>query len=400
MRRGWTGAVAAALAVCAAGLTGATMAAAPAAAVTAAPAADRWRVQPVPRPPGARKGTELPAVSCVSATDCTAVGYLDARGKQVSPLAEHWDGRAWAVQATPAPAGTSDGELLAVSCVSATACVAVGVTDDPLGSVLADVWNGSGWAAQVVPGPPDASSSELTSIACRSADRCDATGVSDVGGRAQTLAMSWNGRGWSVASTPSPAPDNELEGVSCAGRATCTAVGYDYPVGPDSVQVPLALRWNGRAWQVQPTADPPGVQASYLLAVSGPPASDCTAVGYTNAGASSPPLPLAEQWNGATWTIEATPLPARSAGGGELVGISCASAANCTAVGQAERGAGAFVALAERWTGTRWVLEKTAAPQARKSLAAISCVSGRTCTAVGASTGAGAHGWGLLAEQD
>src|ERR1700727_967548 len=101
-----TGLAAAALAVCTPGV---------------ASAASSWTIQPVPLPSGATSA-QLTGVSCVSATDCMAVGY--ANNLMVQTWS--WDGSSWSVQPVPLPAGSGSGSLRAISCQSATTCMAVG----------------------------------------------------------------------------------------------------------------------------------------------------------------------------------------------------------------------------------------------------------------------------------
>ena len=64
----------------------------------------------------------LTSVSCVSASNCVAVG--SAGSFQVSTtLAMAWNGTEWSTMSTP---NNGSNELLSVSCVSASSCVAVG----------------------------------------------------------------------------------------------------------------------------------------------------------------------------------------------------------------------------------------------------------------------------------
>jgi len=88
-----------------------------------------WHVLAVPRAAGA---SELNAISCTAANSCYAAGDDYQPGQpyypDAFPLAEHWNGTAWSVQATPFVNfdGGVDNYLLGVSCVSATACEATG----------------------------------------------------------------------------------------------------------------------------------------------------------------------------------------------------------------------------------------------------------------------------------
>jgi hypothetical protein len=81
----------------------------------------------VPSPNAGTSNDELYSVSCVSASDCVAVGYTDT-GSAYETLTMVWDGSVWSIVSSP-NAGTIDDELKSVSCVSASDCVAVGYTD-------------------------------------------------------------------------------------------------------------------------------------------------------------------------------------------------------------------------------------------------------------------------------
>lgn len=60
-----------------------------------------WRIQPTPS--AGTSGIPFAAVSCGSATSCTAVGYYDfgAPGFADTTLADHWDGHTWSNQPLP-----------------------------------------------------------------------------------------------------------------------------------------------------------------------------------------------------------------------------------------------------------------------------------------------------------
>jgi hypothetical protein len=92
-----------------------------------------WSIQPTPNPTGPQFSA-LSGVSCTSANACTAAGrgVSCSSGTTCPPagltkgvtLAELWDGTTWKIQPTPNPTGVPS--LVAVSCSSATACTAVG----------------------------------------------------------------------------------------------------------------------------------------------------------------------------------------------------------------------------------------------------------------------------------
>jgi hypothetical protein len=179
----------------------------------AASAGTGWMLQ-YPRNP-VTGYSHLYAVSCISAANCIAVGqYSNNNGFTYVPLAERQNGTTWTVQPTPNPGGSGT-NLNAVSCASATDCTAVGSYSTKSGfSTLAEHWNGSTWAIQPTPTPSGVSKSELLGVSCPSATSCTATGdYRTSSGFYQALAEHWNGSTWAVQSTPSM--PSSLDAVSC-----------------------------------------------------------------------------------------------------------------------------------------------------------------------------------------
>src|SRR5262249_12570726 len=174
---------------------------------------------------------------------------------------------------------------------------------------------------------------------------------------AKTLAERWNGTRWTIQGTPNPPQGGgELNGVACTSASACTAAG-------NSNAGNLAARWNGHTCSIHTTPPPPGAHLPSRPTVPGPPAPACTAAGaYTTSSAAS--QPLAERWNGTSWAIQPTP---RLAGGamGLLIGVACTSATGCTAVGYSSPNVfnnQSPATLAERWDGSSWRVETTPHP--------------------------------------
>ena len=297
-------------------------------AVYAAPAADAaitWTVQPTPTPAQGVDGLFL-AVSCVSSSDCTAVGGYTSNAGPVT-LAEHWDGTRWSVQATPNLTGASFSTLEAVSCPTASDCTAVGEYDINHGTTslpLAEHWDGGTWTIQAMPVPAGAFGVQVKAVSCPTASDCTAVGEYDKQGSPElTLAEHWNGSTWAVQAMPVASPVASsvfLNAVSCTARANCTAVGTP-SIGPV-----LAEHWDGSTWTVQATPGPAGAALNGVSCVS---ASSCTAVGTI------PPTgvnqaAIAERFTGGAWHRAGTASPAADE---VLAGISCVSASICTAAG-------------------------------------------------------------------
>ena len=330
--------------------------------------------------------SELYGVSCSSASACTAVGDAVTRSGVSVTVAERWNGTAWALQSMPTPSGAAATYLNGVSCASASACTAVGqyVTGTGATVPLAERWNGTAWAVQSAPSPSGATASFLDGVSCSSASACTAVGYSRTSaGVTVPLAERWDGTAWTVQPTPSPSgvTASYLFGVSCTSASACTATGFS--VTSAGVSAALAERWDGTTWTIQPTPSPSGATASQLYGVSCASASACTAVGHyvTSTGAT---VPLAERWDGTAWTIQSTPSPS-GAIASYLNGVSCTSASACTAVGWYETGPGEYETLAERWDGTAWTIQSTPNPSGATAsyLFGVSCTSSPTCSAVG-----------------
>ena len=124
----------------------------------------------------------------------------------------------------PSPhAGTGNDRLLSVSCVSVTECVAVGYTVGSVHETLAMVWDGTVWS--IVSSPNAGTINDgLYSVSCVSASDCVAVGSTETGSATETLVMVWDGIVWSIVSSPNAGTTfDRLSSVSCV--SDCVAVG-------------------------------------------------------------------------------------------------------------------------------------------------------------------------------
>lgn len=270
------------------------------------------------------------------------------------------------------PQAAAEGLLGGVSCPSAGACMAVGTTIDASGDAagaFTDSWNGTSWALDSVPRPAVTS---LAAVSCRSATWCIAVGSvpgSAGPGTRVPLALRWNGLRWSALAVPLPAGDTTaaLAGVSCVSRSGCVAVGTGSQ--SDGTVTSFSQTWNGTTWT--PSGVPgTGTQLAGVTCTSG---TSCIAVGTSSAA------PVAEFWDGTSWTAQTVPA---DAGGypASLSGVSCSSPASCVAVGHYT--SNEFHALIYRWDGTSWAQQITGYPNHDSALYSVSC-SRVVCTAVG-----------------
>jgi hypothetical protein len=332
---------------------------------------------------GAAADHSLASVACTGPSNCWAVGDYGANDVIYSSLAEHWNGARWATWKTPNP--TSATALSGVSCVTASDCWAVGYSssgspsfDD---SPAADYWDGHVWQA-ATPLSPSVRSS-FDAVDCTSRTNCWDVGASYGMAMIERWADVTNkGPEWFVDITPNPpgAERSSLAAVSCVSGSDCWAVGYY--VNRSDVDEILAEQWNGARWTLRAMPDPSRSRGSFISGIACTSRTNCWAVGYY-ANSSDVYETLAEHWNGAKWQVQRTPNTSRSALG-VLNAVACTSSRNCIAIGYYGRGSD-IVTLAEQWNGSKWTVKRTpnAARLTLSELNGIACPRGSDCWAVG-----------------
>jgi hypothetical protein len=133
-------------------------------------------------------------------------GRLRRRGRLRPPdsqqsltLAEAWNGRTWAIRATPDP--KAGGELSSVSCRAASHCMAVGGSGE--NGFFAEEWNGKAWTIRTVPHPRGAVFASMNSVSCAADDACVAVGDESSSSNAEMpVAEAWNGKAWTIKTVP------------------------------------------------------------------------------------------------------------------------------------------------------------------------------------------------------
>jgi hypothetical protein len=191
-----------------------------------------WTITPSPI---TGNGDHLAAVTCVTSDNCWAVGYtISLSAYHDRSLIEHWNGSTWTIVSSPNSSDTESNYLQSVTCISASDCWAVGSSRSgggPGSRTLIEHWNGVAW---LIIASSDASNSwhALYSVACSSSSNCWSVGEyyrTSNGGYA-TLIENWNGLIWQVVDSPSPAAYfNQLYGVVCPSAASCWAAGSQFP---------------------------------------------------------------------------------------------------------------------------------------------------------------------------
>ena len=345
----------------------------------------KWAAGVEAVPPASSTNVYWNGLSCASAGNCTAIGsYYDDNSHTGGPLVITETAAVWGTGVAPTlPApeggGFSGGSLSAVSCASAGNCTAVGHYGDGTGNVkgwLLTETDGV-WATGVeTPLPADAGTTgrwvDLNSVSCPSVGNCTAVGdYSDTAVDLQALLLDETAGIWSAGPESelpaNAAPTHEytsgpgvpvlIYSVSCASAGNCTAAGTYCAVGNCNTTGNASDSRTGKEGVLLSETDGTwarGVEArlpanaattspvEFLSAISCASAGNCSAVGdYYDASLHDRLLLLTE--SGGTWSrgVQGR-LPANAAVAGHktypdysvvLYSISCPAAGNCTAAG-------------------------------------------------------------------
>jgi len=275
----------------------------------------------------------IKAVSCASATFCVAVG--------ASGYVTTYNGTSWS---TPYDADSTR-TLDAVSCVSSSFCVAV----DTAG--WETTWTGTGWSS-----PSDIDSSHsLDAVDCVATNFCAAVGASG-------SAVTFNGSTWPVAT---PDSTRTLEAVSCASATFCAAVGTSG----------YATIYTG-SWASATDIDP----THTLDTVACPSTMQCVAAGASG---------YAITYTSPSWA-SASPVDSTNT----IKAVSCPSTTLCVAVDTS----GDALTDALSGTGSSWSAPTDV--DGSNAFAALSCASATSCDAIDSSDNVvtyGTSGWAASA---
>ncbi len=298
----------------------------------------------------------------------------------------------WSLTSSQNVSSTTSDALNAVDCTSASSCTAVGYScsgtgtcgesyDSSYEDTLAETWNGTSWSIATTPNETTTGDNRLLAVSCIGSS-CMAVGSYYTGTVNQTLALVTGGSSWTISlpANTSSSAGNQLTGVSCVSTTACMAVGHADAGG---IFTPIAETWNGTSWTlISPTS--PSSANVLLTGVSCTSTTFCMAVG-TSQSATNPAITntLAATWNGSSWAVVSTPDGTASAAN-ELTGVSCPSSGYCQAVGD-YRGTSAWQALSLTWNGTSWSMGSILSPSSTVDtlMRSISCIGAGFCAAVG-----------------
>lgn len=180
---------------------------------------------------GQTLGFYVNGLSCVSRNVCSFVGrdFQTSGPAPACAFAGFWTHGRWSQNlALPCHSPGGVPELSAVSCSSASACTAVG------SAVYG--WNGQRWMLE----PNALRHGEsVHAVSCASRTVCVAVGSRRTTHTTQAVVKRWNGARWSTVYV-SKLMGSELNSVSCTSATVCRAVGYcSYNIGDGLYKAPL-----------------------------------------------------------------------------------------------------------------------------------------------------------------
>jgi hypothetical protein len=241
-------------------------------------------------------GGSLNAVSCPSASLCVAVGATSTH----TGLVEISNDAGASFESVALPGGIPS--LDGVTCPDTTHCFAVGGS-----SILSSDNGGLTWVAT-------SAGQNLTGVSCRSDSSCAAVGTA--GSSGFSFIYTTNGTIWSTSGTI-PVAANAM-GISC-NASTCMAVGAGVYVSADGGNTWGSVGVNGGTGALTGVSCTQGT-------------TTCVAVGPNPAGISGPAAGLLAVTtdNGAIWTSGGTNM---GLGSSTARQISCVAATYCGVVG-------------------------------------------------------------------
>lgn len=311
-----------------------------------------------------------------------------------APAAARTTCRGWNIVSSPIAGGTKgDASLEDVAVISADDAWVVGNQFSlvPAGSrTLIEHWDGRSWSLTTSPNN-GSSNNSLFGIAAISASDIWAVGQYEARpGFFQTLLEHWNGRGWSTVASPDVDYFNTLTSVIALSSTNVWAVGASSSA-PNQEGHTLIMHYDGSYWQViaSPNVKAASNQLRGITAIS---ANDIWAVGQygdSDKGAGETQT-LVEHWNGRRWSIVASPNVSTTNNG--LDSVSGTSAQDIWAVGSTfDFASNTGQPLIEHFNGSTWSIVQSPQSGTVSLLRGVTALSSHLIWAVGSSSQGGDH---------
>jgi hypothetical protein len=328
------------------------------------------------QPPNVGSGNnQLQEVAATSACNALAVGYYNDDAGFSQTLILHWSGKAWRVQHSHDPGGSSsENQLSGVAATSPTNAWAVGsYNSGAVNQTLIEHWNGRAWKVQPSRNPGgSANDNQLSGVVATSPTNAWAVGSYNKGMTIQTLVEHWNGKKWSVQPSPSPASPCTVAGpltqaarvlkgrpaiglLSVAATSSSNAWAVGIRCASTGGTRTLVEHWNGKVWKIQRSENPGGSgKTSGFSGVTATSSGNAWAVGAYTKNRGALRQTLIERFNGTAWKVQPSPNADPTQADNGLFDVAATSSGNAWAVGSYGSLSRPDPPLVEQWNGKAW----------------------------------------------
>jgi hypothetical protein len=298
-----------------------------------------WKAQTVGATRNTGNDAEINAISCTSATFCLAVGEFADQpgGAGTQALAVVYNGTTWTASTVAAKKNTGDSaRFFSVSCATGqTFCVAGGSYRDSSGlQAIASTYNSGTWSTKALEkGENSGNIAAITAVSCVASNFCAAGGYYTSSGTQFAFASLWNGENWTsdtLDAAKTSGKTSTVGGISCASESLCTLVGGVST--SNSYEQAFAAVYDGLGWSYRLIGTKLNTDNNGRLDDVSCTGTLCTAVGRyedTNTGVQA----LAAVYNGSSWQTSSVATKLNTGGDAELESVSCPTLDNCVATG-------------------------------------------------------------------
>jgi len=336
------------------------------------------------------RSAQILTTTCVSATFCVDGGTYKGSDYYTQAFVSVFNGATWNDTELAGSLNTEGmAAVTSVSCTSATFCVAVGHYYDSSSKVFASVFNGTTWTTSEVAGDINTGGyAGVSSVSCTSATFCVAGGqYENSPERDQAFVSVYNGTTWTdteVVGALNTDGFAAVNSVSCTSASFCVAGGY-YQDSNGNEQAFVSV-YNGTTWTDTEVAGALNTGSiGQILSVSCTSAAFCVAGGYYTNFSTSSQGAFVSVYNGTTWT-DTEVGEGLGSGNARVNSVSCTSATFCVAGGYYSA-SGYVQAFVSVYNGTTWTDAEVAgalnATNGQAQVLSVSCTSVSSCVAGG-----------------
>jgi hypothetical protein len=331
-------------------------------------------------------GVEVQAISASSPSNVWTASGNNIGQSAAASL--HFNGTSWSEKPLGNTVSGTVLDVTGIAAISPTNIWTVGFNSVSSGPLeVAQQSNGALWKAVndvQLARHGEIFGEQLAGISAVSADDIFAAGEIYNNDRDEIIPFfeHWNGTAWSQAGPTVSGTFNYITGISALAANDAWAVGYQPTKTDDVPNNGLGhgdtFHFDGTKWTQINSA--PNCLCVFTGVTAIAP-NDVWAVGYSStltAGNFFVSTPMAQHWDGTSWTLATVPSPSPTLNGNQFYGVAAVSSKSVWAVGtyfDDDINVEAFIGFAEHWDGSSWSLVTIpACPNANCVLTAIAAL--------------------------